>query len=74
MDVVLIFAVAKAANYVDARDNGINELVCVRHHWIGDVLMLELDSVAHLFAPGCLDMAIVSAIVFRQSIQVPIGY
>ena len=32
--------------------------------------MLELDSVAQSFAPGGFDVAILNAIVFKQSIQI----
>ena len=71
MDVVLVLVVVEVTNCVDACDNGINEFIGVRHRWIDDFLMLKLDSIAQFFAPGGFDMATVSAIVFRQSMQIP---
>ena len=71
MDVILVLAVAEVMNCVDACDNSMNEFVGVHHCWISDVLMLELDIIAQSFAPCGFNMVIVSAIVFRQSIQIP---
>ena len=69
-DVTLILAVAEVANCVDACDRGIDELVGVCHGWISDVFNLELDGVAQSFTSGCFNMTIVSAIVFRGSVQI----
>ena len=46
MDVVPVLAIAKVVNCVDAYDNGISEIVGVCDCWIGDLLMLKLDSIA----------------------------
>ena len=73
-DITLVLVVAKVANRVDACNDGIDKLVDVYHLWADDVFNLELDSIAQSVAPDCFDMAIVSAIAFRGSIQIPTVY
>ena len=70
-EVSFIFSVAEAANGIEARDYGVDELIGMSDGGVCDTFVLELDGVTQLLAFGVLDVAVVRAVVLGRCIEVP---
>ena len=55
---------------VDARRNGLRDLAGQRDCGVGDAFVLELYGIAEPFTIGCLYVAFVRTIVFRQGVEI----
>ena len=56
---------------VDARRDGLYDLVGWRDCGVGNAFVLELYRIAEPFTIGCFDMAFVRTVVFRQGVEIP---